>query len=68
MDDLLLSAESKHLIKQVALTMDTLRKMGFVINLKKSTLEPTQDLVFLGARLQTAQDTISLPQTKVEDN
>ena len=50
LDDLLLSAESKHLLKeQISTTLNTLKQTGFIINLKKSSLVPTQDLVFLGA-------------------
>ena len=39
-------------------------KAGFIVNLRKSHLTPTQDLVFLGARLQTHLGRISLPQEK----
>ena len=66
LDDLL-SAESKLLQNQVATTLNTLKRMGFIINLKKLSLAPTQDLVFLGARIQTAQDAISLPHEKAKD-
>ena len=35
------------------LLVSTLISLGYVINLKKSQLEPSQDLVHLGARVQT---------------
>ena len=41
-------------------------KLGFVINLKKSTLVPTQILEFLGFILNTLRMKITLPGNKVE--
>ena len=51
----------------MATILSSLKWTGFVINLKKSSVEPTQDLVFLRAGIQTAQDAISLPFGKAED-
>jgi hypothetical protein len=42
----------------------TLTKVGFVINAMKSRLIPSQDLVHLGARLQTVLGTVSVPEDK----
>ncbi|XP_067685443.1 uncharacterized protein [Haliotis asinina] len=45
--------------------MDILLKLGWIINLKKSDLTPMQDLVFLGARFNTAQGIVSLAPDRI---
>ena len=47
-------------------TFSMLVKLGFVINLKKATLIPTQILEFLGFILNTLRMKITLPGNKVE--
>ena len=43
-----------------------LQNLGFVINLKKSVLHPTQKIKFLGMITNSVEMTVSLPQKKVE--
>lgn len=67
LDDLLFTAESKPLLlEHLQIALRFLTQAGFIVNAKKSSLEPTQDLVFLGARLRTQEGWISLPPDKAE--
>jgi len=43
-----------------------LQMLGFVINIKKSVLEPLQKIDFLGVEIDSVDMTTSLPQEKVE--
>ena len=48
--NILFVAASHHELKQlIQVAVSTLQSAGFVINFNKSSLHPTQDLVFLGA-------------------
>jgi hypothetical protein len=67
LDDILVIAESRHLLMDhLYVTLNLLTQAGFIVNLAKSQLQPSQDLVFLGARIQTDKDRISLPQVKAD--
>ena len=67
LDDVLFTAESRPLLlEQLRSALRMFTQAGFIVNLKKSALTPVQDLVFLGARLQTAAEQISLPLVKAE--
>lgn len=67
LDDILFTAESRPLLlEHVQSALRLFTQAGFIVNLKKSSLNPTQDLVFLGARLQTRLGRISLPLEKAE--
>lgn len=46
------------------LIVHTLLALGFLINMTKSKLEPSQDLVHLGARIQTLLGIVSVPREK----
>ena len=48
------------------LLVDILLDLGYVINMTKSSLEPSQDLVHLGARVRTWLGLVSLPREKAE--
>lgn len=62
MDDLLIIGHSPHqLLSALELVIHTLVRAGFTINLKKSDLTPTQDLVYLGGRLRTDLGRVFLP-------
>jgi len=67
LDDILIMAPSK---KEAILARDTLiyvlQMLGFVINIKKSVLEPLQKIDFLGVEIDSVDMTTSLPQEKVE--
>ena len=66
-DDFLILGET---LEEVILTRDTaiylIQNLGFVINLKKSVLHPTQRTEFLRMIIDSVKMTVSLPQDKVE--
>ena len=67
LDDILLIGKSfKDCQDALWETFSMLVKLGFVINLKKSTLLPIQILEFLGFILNTLRMKITLPASKVE--
>ena len=57
-------------LEETILSRDTviylLQNLGFVINLKKSVLHPTQRIEFLGIIIDSVEMTVSLPQENVE--
>ena len=56
MDDILLMVETKEIVQEQAEPLVyLLQYLGFVINQKKSVLEPTQEIEFLGLTVDTAQ-------------
>ena len=62
LDDILIVAESLALLhRHVQTVMLVLMDAGYLINVKKSHLVPSQDLVFLGAWFQPALNLVSLP-------
>ena len=68
LDDILVVAESPSLLQQdLELAMSVLMEAGYVINLKKSSLNPSQDSVFLGARFITNLNLVCLPVSKAEN-
>lgn len=66
-DDLLLAAPTKKQLRaMVAQTVSLLEKLGFTINLKKSILEPTQSIVYIGYLINTKEDIITLPEKRIK--
>ena len=64
-DDLLGASRTRNeSVEGAHLLVHTLLELGFLINVKKSTLTPTQDLVHLGARVQTQLGMVSVPVGK----
>ena len=67
LDDFLILGKT---LEEAILSRDTviylLQNLGFVINLKKSVLHPTQRIQFLGMIIDSVEMTVSLPQEKVE--
>jgi hypothetical protein len=62
LDDWLLISNSKEEAQhQLQLILDKLQSLGWIINNKKSQLEPTQQLEHLGFRLNTTTMTAQLP-------
>ena len=57
-------------LEETILSRDTviylLQNLGFVINLKKLVLHPTQGIEFLGIIIDSVEMTVSLPQENVE--
>ena len=67
-DDMLLMASSNNsLTNHIHLTLFLLQNTGFVINEKKSLLEPTQEIGFLGMIINSKEMDISLPGSKIRD-
>ena len=66
LDDMLLIG---HTIEETLMARDTviflLQQLGFVLNLKKSVLTPTQRIEFLGVTVDSLIMTLSLPKKKV---
>ena len=66
-DDMLILAESRSIAQdQVSGVVYLLECLGFTVNFKKSVLEPTQTLEFLGITVDTVQMTLSLPPSKIK--
>ena len=66
LDDMLIMARSKEEArKYLATAIELLVALGFIVNLKKSTLTPTQELEFLGFLLNSHNMTIGLPAHKL---
>ena len=66
LDDMLIMTRSKEEARRhLATAMELLVALGFIINLKKSTLSPTQELEFLGFLLNSHNMTIALPAHKL---
>jgi len=64
-DDLIGAATSSDLARDGGcLLKDTLMSLGYVINLKKSHLDPCQELVHLGALIRTLDGVVSVPRDK----
>ena len=67
LDDLLIVGDSKvQATQSVQKTIQVLIHAGFVMNLKKSELAPTQDLVYIGAYLRMDLDQLYLPETRIQ--
>ena len=64
-DDTLLVADSaEKLAKQTVIAADLFHELGFVISEKKSVVQPTQKLQFLGFVIDTESGVITLPLEK----
>lgn len=64
-DDMLIMGENKRKLQgHLASALMLLIALGFIVNLKKSIVTPTQELEFLGFLLNSAKMTISLPTEK----
>ena len=67
LDDLLILAESpSRCLEALTLTVQVLVRAGFTVNLKKSDLRPSQDLVYIGGRLRTDLGRVLLPEDRKE--
>lgn len=68
LDDILIIAESRTTVADARdYTLALLRRLGWVINEKKSLLEPAQVMEFLGFRLDSQRMLVSLPMAKCGD-
>ena len=66
-DMLLVASSSKLLTEQVYSTLFLLENTGFIINNKKSLLDPTQEIEFLGMLINSVRLDISLPGGKIKN-
>jgi hypothetical protein len=67
LDDILVTAPSPLLANQaVRETAQVLLHAGFIINLSKSELSPTQDITYIGGRFRTDLGMIFLPPARQE--
>ena len=67
LDDMLVMAQTQEEIKKGLTTaLILLTALGFVVNMKKSVIHPTQEIEFLGFVLNTRSMSISLPQQKLK--
>ncbi|XP_069613359.1 uncharacterized protein [Ranitomeya imitator] len=66
LDDLLIVGHSEsHCSDQLQKVMDALHKLGWMINIKKSRLQPLKVQEFLGYVIDSSQQECRLPDTKV---
>ena len=64
-DDLYLQGDSYQIFLQNVLgTINKLRELGFVKNLEKSSLNPTQTMIFLGFVFSSKNMTLTLTDKK----
>jgi hypothetical protein len=52
---------SPEMDQSVRMAMDVLTRAGFILNLTQSELTPSQDLTYIGSRLQTDLGKVFLP-------
>ncbi|XP_063802384.1 uncharacterized protein LOC134970322 [Pseudophryne corroboree] len=68
LDDLLVKAPSAEILTQnLQLTMETLQSFGWIINFPKSSLLPSQKMIFLGLLFDTNSQKVFLPADKIQD-
>ena len=65
-DILMVAADPQVLSSQVRQAIQVLESAGYVINLAKSSLSPSQDMVYIGAHFQTARDLVCLPMDRAQ--
>ena len=64
-DSLIAGKDAQSCSKNVSLTHNIFKSLGFTINFEKSHIVPSQTIVYLGFIWDTLSMTISLPQDKV---
>ena len=66
-DDMLILARTREMTREcLATALELLLSLGFIIDLKKSMLNPTQKVEFLGFQITSQRKMISFPQQKVQ--
>ncbi|XP_041419427.1 uncharacterized protein LOC121393829 isoform X1 [Xenopus laevis] len=67
LDDILMKSQDPQVLTiQRDVVIRILQDHGWVLNLEKSQLVPSQDLIYLGARFLTVQGLVTLPDKKKE--
>ena len=65
LDDILIMADQPHILREhMTVVSELLTSLGFILNLKKCIMEPSQHLEFLGFIMDSWSMTISLPTSK----
>ena len=65
---LILGESSRQVEYSVQTTLQVLTQAWFIVNLKKSNLAPTQDLVYIGARIWTDLARVYLPEDNIKSD
>ena len=66
LDDLLLFAKSENrLLRDLGKTQSHLEGLGWILNMEKSNLVPSQVIIFLGYSIDSIQKKIFLPEEKI---
>lgn len=63
-DTIIIGNTQREVERAVGLTLTTLDRLGFTVNLVKSVLQPTRELQFLGFRINTILLKVDLPRLK----
>ena len=63
-DFLIVGSSPEAVLRSLTLTIQALTRAGFIINVKKSDLTPTQDLVYVGGRFRTRVGRVFLPEDR----
>jgi hypothetical protein len=66
-DCLIMNQDRDQLIRDRDTALWLLQNLGFLISWKKSILEPTQNLEFLGFQIESVDMRLTLPQDKIDD-
>ena len=68
LDDTIIIGDTESATKQaITATTELFSSLGFIIHPEKSVLQPSQEIEFLGFKLNTKNMKISLPQSKAKD-
>eukprot|EP01012_Entosiphon_sulcatum_P046348 TRINITY_DN6222_c0_g1_i4.p1 TRINITY_DN6222_c0_g1~~TRINITY_DN6222_c0_g1_i4.p1 ORF type:complete len:774 (+),score=36.90 TRINITY_DN6222_c0_g1_i4:657-2978(+) len=67
-DDILVVAPTEvKLISDLALIISTLNRLGFAVNMKKSVLQPTQKVEYLGLVIESDRNRVTLTTAKMAE-
>ena len=66
LDDMLIMAQARdEVMSHLAIAMEPLCTLGFIVNMKKSVFAPARSIEFLGLILDSSTMSIELPQEKL---
>lgn len=64
-DVLVVGATAKECSDNVCMTIQLLKSLGFLISYEKSTLKPSQSVLYLGFIINSVPGTLSLPEVRI---
>ena len=68
LDDILILNEKAEKVKSdMATSVNVIQKLGFLINWEKSETEPSQEITYLGLKINSIDMTFALPEKKVRE-